>query len=80
MQTAKVQWIGEQKFVAIGPSGHALAMDSDRSSNTGPGPMELLLMALGKLMKGRRGNWGNRILCNGWVTRSARHGFPPWPA
>ena len=47
MQTAKVQWIGEQKFVAIGPSGHALAMDSDRTSNTAPGPMELLLMALG---------------------------------
>ncbi len=47
MQTSKVQWIGEQKFVAISPSGHALAMDSDRSSNTGPGPMELLLMALG---------------------------------
>ena len=47
MQTSKVQWIGEQKFVAIGPSGHALAMDSDRNSNTGPGPMELLLMALG---------------------------------
>jgi len=47
MQTAKVQWIGGQQFVAVGPSGHALAMDSDRSSNTGPGPMELLLMALG---------------------------------
>ena len=47
MQTSKVQWIGEQKFVAISPSGHALAMDSDRSSNAGPGPMELLLMALG---------------------------------
>ncbi len=47
MQTSKVQWIGEQKFVAISPSGHALAMDSDRNSNTGPGPMELLLMALG---------------------------------
>ena len=47
MQTAKVQWIGEQKFVATSPSGHALAMDSDRSSNTGPGPMELLLMGLG---------------------------------
>jgi putative redox protein len=47
MQTSKVQWIGEQKFVAISPSGHALAMDSDRSANTGPGPMELLLMALG---------------------------------
>ncbi len=47
MQTAKVQWIGDQKFVALGPSGHALALDSDRSSNTGPGPMELLLLALG---------------------------------
>jgi putative redox protein len=47
MQTAKVQWIGEQKFVAVSPSGHPLAMDSDRNSNTGPGPMELLLMALG---------------------------------
>lgn len=47
MQTAKVQWIGEQKFVAVSPSGHALAMDADHESNTGPSPMELLLMALG---------------------------------
>src|SRR5215467_3505157 len=47
MQTAKVQWVGEQRFVAVGPSGHALALDSDRTSNTGPGPMELLLLALG---------------------------------
>ncbi|HEY6127184.1 MAG TPA: OsmC family protein [Candidatus Acidoferrum sp.] len=47
MQTAKVQWIGEQKFVAVSPSGHALAMDSDRTTNTAPSPMELLLMALG---------------------------------
>ncbi len=47
MQTANVQWIGEQKFVATSPSGHALVMDSDRKSNTGPGAMELLLMALG---------------------------------
>jgi putative redox protein len=47
MQTASVKWIGEQKFVATGPSGHAMAMDSDRASNTAPGPMELLLMALG---------------------------------
>ena len=47
MQTSKVQWIGEQKFVAISPSGHMLAMDSDRTTNTGPSPMELLLMALG---------------------------------
>jgi putative redox protein len=47
MQTCKVQWIGEQKFVAFSPSGHALTLDSDRTSNAAPGPMELLLMALG---------------------------------
>ena len=47
MQMAKVQWIGEQRFVATSPSGHALTMDSDRTSNTAPSPMELLLMALG---------------------------------
>jgi putative redox protein len=47
MQTASVKWIGEQKFVATGPSGHAMTIDSDRTSNTAPGPMELLLLALG---------------------------------
>jgi putative redox protein len=47
MQTAAVKWIGEQTFVATSPSGHALVMDSDRESNKAPGPMELVLMALG---------------------------------
>src|SRR5437016_5683905 len=47
MQIAEVKWIGEQKFAATSPSGHALVMDSDRTSNKGPGPMEMLLMALG---------------------------------
>lgn len=47
MQTSSVRWIGEQKFVAISPSGHALALDSESASNTAPTPMELLLMALG---------------------------------
>jgi len=47
MQAATLRWTGEQKFIAVSPSGHTLAMDSDRNSNTGPGPMELLLMALG---------------------------------
>jgi putative redox protein len=47
MQTASVKWIGEEKFVATSPSGHAITVDSDRSSNKAPGPMELLLMALG---------------------------------
>ncbi len=47
MQTASVKWIDEQKFVATSPSGHAITIDSDRESNKAPGPMELLLMALG---------------------------------
>jgi putative redox protein len=47
MQTGTVRWIGEEKFVAIGPSGHAITLDSDRDSNKAPGPMELLLLALG---------------------------------
>ena len=47
MQTASVNWIGEQKFVATGPSGHAIVLDSERESNKAPGPMELVLIALG---------------------------------
>jgi putative redox protein len=47
MQTGTVKWIGEEKFVATSPSGHAMALDSDRKSNIAPGPMELLLLALG---------------------------------
>ena len=47
MQTGSVKWIGEQKFVATSPSGHALTVDSDRASNKAPGPMELVLLALG---------------------------------
>lgn len=47
MQTAEVKWIGGEEFVATSPSGHTMALDSDRQSNKAPGPMELLLMALG---------------------------------
>ena len=47
MQTANVQWIGKERFVAWSPSGHQVALDSDRTSNGAPGPMELLLVALG---------------------------------
>ena len=47
MQTASIKWIGEEKFVATSPSGHAVTVDSDRHSNKAPGPMELVLMALG---------------------------------
>jgi putative redox protein len=47
MQTASIRWIGEEKFVATSPSGHAITIDSDRTSNKAAGPMELVLMALG---------------------------------
>lgn len=47
MQTAAVQWTGEQKFLATSPSGHAMVMDADGQSNKAATPMELLLMALG---------------------------------
>ncbi len=47
MQTARVQWIGNERFVAQSPSGHLVTLDSDRTSNGAPGPMELLLVALG---------------------------------
>src|SRR5437899_9904313 len=47
MQTAKVVWTGAQKFRATSPSGHTIHLDSDRTTNEGPGPMELLLVALG---------------------------------
>src|SRR3974390_1421765 len=47
MQTASIKWTAKQTFEALGPSGHTVVMDSDRLSNTGPGPMERVLMALG---------------------------------
>ena len=47
MPTARVRWLGKEQFVAQAPSGHLVPLDSDRSSNGAPGPMELLLLALG---------------------------------
>jgi len=47
MQTATIRWQHGERFEAATPSGNRLALDSDRKSNTGPGPMELLLVALG---------------------------------
>lgn len=47
MQKARVQWVGKERFVALSPSGHLVALDTDRSANSAPGPMELLLVALG---------------------------------
>jgi putative redox protein len=47
MQTGSVKWIGEQKFLGTSPSGHLVPFDSGRDSNKAPGPMEMLLLALG---------------------------------
>ncbi len=74
MQTGTVKWIVEEKFVATSPSGHALPLDSDRKSNTAPGPMELLLLALGActatdiviiLKKKRQKLEALEVLCSG---------------
>jgi putative redox protein len=74
MQTSSVRWIGEQKFVATSPSGHAVAFDSDRESNQAPGPMEMVLMALGActatdiviiLEKKRQGLQELEVVCSG---------------
>lgn len=47
MQTATVKWVSDEQFLATLPSGHAIAVDSNREQNSAPGPMELMLAALG---------------------------------
>jgi putative redox protein len=47
MQTASVKWVADQQFLAVMPSGHAVPFDADRERNSAPGPMEMLLGALG---------------------------------
>jgi len=47
MQTATVKWVGDEQFLATLPSGHAVLIDANREHNSAPGPMELMLAALG---------------------------------
>jgi putative redox protein len=47
MPTASVRWTTGEQFLATTPSGHAVPFDSDRTKNSAPGPMEMLLAALG---------------------------------
>jgi putative redox protein len=47
MQTATVVWVEKEQFLATLPSGHTIPIDADRTHNAAPGPMELLLAALG---------------------------------
>ena len=44
---AVVQLAGNDLFVGLSPSGHAVTIDTDRARNAAPSPMELLLLALG---------------------------------
>lgn len=47
MKTATVKWIRGEEFQSTTPSGHTVAFDGDRHHNAAPGPMEMLLCALG---------------------------------
>ncbi|HEV2421535.1 MAG TPA: OsmC family protein [Candidatus Acidoferrales bacterium] len=47
MQKAVVNWVSGEQFLATLPSGHAVPVDSNRERNSAPGPMELMLAALG---------------------------------
>src|ERR1700678_565269 len=47
MQTATVRWVGGEEFLAQMPSGQAVVFDADRKHNSAPGPMDMLLGALG---------------------------------
>jgi putative redox protein len=47
LQTATIKWVGREEFLAATPSGHEVRFDADGRHNSGPGPMEMLLAALG---------------------------------
>lgn len=47
MQKASVKWVERDQFLAKLPSGHTVKIDSNREENSAPGPMELMLAALG---------------------------------
>lgn len=47
MQRASIKWVEREQFLATLPSGHTIPIDSDREGNSAPGPMELMLAALG---------------------------------
>jgi putative redox protein len=47
MEPTIVTWVGGEEFRATSSSGHATLFDADRRHNSAPGPMEMLLAALG---------------------------------
>jgi putative redox protein len=46
-EKATIKFAGDDLFIGITPSGHALALDTDHDRASAPTPIELLLVALG---------------------------------
>jgi putative redox protein len=44
---ATVHFAGDDLFIGISPSGHAITLDTDHERSSAPSPVELLLVALG---------------------------------
>jgi putative redox protein len=44
---ATVQFVSEDLFVGITPSGHTVTFDTDSTRSSAPSPVEILLVALG---------------------------------
>jgi putative redox protein len=44
---ALIRFAGDELFIGITPSGHALTLDTNSERSTAPSPVELLLVALG---------------------------------
>jgi putative redox protein len=44
---ATIHYAGDDYFVAVPPSGHAVTLDVNGERSSAPGPLELLLIALG---------------------------------
>jgi len=47
MEEFTVKLVQDKLFVGSSPSGRAIVIDPDRQRDSAPGPMELLLLALG---------------------------------
>ena len=46
-EAAIIKYAGDDLFVGISPSGHALTIETDTARSSAASPMELLLLALG---------------------------------
>ena len=44
--SARAAWVDGESFVSTASSNHAIVVDADRRRNSGPGPMELVLIGL----------------------------------